>query len=113
MVEPRLKSKISVAAMLRMGDAAGRPGMVLKRGDPDAGAILILLRGRDGLVVFSQTRAEGGTEAWLRLSGTAPVDQITADALLARQLRFDPDLWALEFEAPDLQAPFKLSVIFT
>jgi len=68
-VEPRLKSKIAVAAMLRMGDAAGKPGAVLKRGDPDAGAILILLRGRNGLAIFGQTRAPDGGEAWQRLSG--------------------------------------------
>jgi len=113
MVEPRLKSSISVSAMLRMGDAAGKPGMVLKRGDADAGAILLLLRGRDGLALFSQTRAQDGSEAWLRLSGPTPIDQASADALLARQLRYDPDLWALEFETPDLQPPFKLQTIAT
>jgi len=112
-VEPRLKSKIAVAAMLRMGDAAGKPGAVLKRGDPDAGAILILLRGRNGLAIFGQTRAPDGGEAWQRLSGAAPIDQSGADALLARQFRFDPDLWAVEFETPDLQPPFQLHVIIS
>ena len=111
MVEPRLKTNISVAAMLRMGDAAGKPGMVLKRGDPDAGAILLLLRGREGIVVFSQSRSMDGAEAWLRLSGAAPVDQAVADALLGRQLRFDADLWAVEFETPDLQPPFYLKSV--
>lgn len=111
MVEPRVKSGIAVAAMLRMADMAGRPGMVLARGDADAGAILLILRGREGLVVLSQTRDSAGGAAWLRLSGAAPVDQAAADGLVARQQQFDGDLWAVEFETPDLQAPFEVKII--
>jgi len=113
MVEPRLKSSLRVAAMLRMGDAAGKPGMVLQRGDADAGAILILLRGRNGIAIYSQTSTPGGAAGWQCLSGAVPLDQTAADLLLARQRRFDPDLWALEFETPDLQPPFQLHVIIS
>ena len=35
---------------LRMGDLDGRPGAVLRKGDPDSGGVLVVLRGRDGLV---------------------------------------------------------------
>ena len=108
MVEPRLKSKITVGAWLRKGDAANKPGMVLKRGDPDAGAILLVLRGRDGIMVLSQTRTPEGAAAWIRLGGLLPLDQAAADALVERQLRFDGDLWVVEFETPDLQPPFEL-----
>jgi hypothetical protein len=111
LVEPRLKSKIQVSAMLRKADLVGNPGTVIAHGDPDAGAILLLLRGREGLVIYSQTRDPDGAEAWLRLSGPTPIDQTAADLLLARQRRFDPDLWALEFETPDLEPPFELRIV--
>ncbi|GAB0114479.1 DUF1491 family protein [Acidisoma sp. C75] len=106
-MEPRVKAQLWVQMALRLGDRDGRPGMVLRRGDADAGGILVALRNREGaVVVLSQTRTEGGELAWLRGTGAEPVDQARADAYVDRQLRFDPDLWVIEFDAPDLLPPF-------
>jgi hypothetical protein len=79
---------------------------VLKRGDEDAGGVLVVLRAPAGLCVLSQTRDAEGQAAWLRATGDDPVDQVVADAYVARQVKFDPDLWVLEFERPDLLPPF-------
>ena len=107
MTEARVKAGIWVQVALRLGNAQGRYGMVLRKGDADAGGILVVLRGRLGVCVLSQTRGPDGEPAWLRGSGAAPVDQAAADAYVARQLGFDPDLWVLEFESPDLLPPFE------
>jgi hypothetical protein len=112
MMEPRVKAQLWVQMALRLGDKDGRPGMVLRRGDADAGGILVVLRDREGrLCVLSQTRAEGGDLAWLRATGADPVDQEKADAYVARQVRIDPDLWVIEFEAPDLLPPFEGKIL--
>jgi hypothetical protein len=111
MSEPRLKAGLWVKATLRMADAEGRPGVVVRRGDADAGGILVVLRGREGLCVLSQARAADGAPAWLRATGAAPVDEATADAYIARQLRVDPDLWVVEFDAPDLTPPFEARLL--
>jgi len=111
MAEPRLKVGIWVALVLRMADRAGRNGVVLRRGDADAGGVLVVLRGRDGLVVLSQLRTAEGAAAWMRATGAAPVDQAAADAYVARQVRFDPDIWVLEFDAPDLIPPFEAKLV--
>ena len=111
MAEPRVKAKVWVQAALRLGDGAGRPGAVLRSGDPDAGGVLIVLRGRDGWVVLSQVRAGAGEAAWLRGTGAAPVSQADADAYVARQVRFDPDLWVVEFDSPDYLPPFAGKVV--
>ncbi len=111
MAEARVKAGLWVQAALRLGNAAGRYGAVLRRGDADAGGILVVLRGSSGLSVLSQVRAAEGEQAWLRATGTAPVDQEAADAYVARQLRFDPDLWVLEFESPDLLPPFEAKLV--
>ncbi len=111
MVEPRVKAGLWVKMALRMGDLDGRPGAVLRKGDPDSGGIIVVLRGRDGLSVLSQMRAADGNQAWMRATGAAPVDQAAADAYVARQVKFDPDLWILEFEAPDLMPPFEAKLV--
>ena len=109
--EPRIKAGIWVSMALRMGNANGQFGAVLRRGDADAGGILVMLRNRDGLPVLSQVRAADGQPAWLRATGAAPVDQPTADAYVDRQLKFDPDLWVLEFESADLLPPFEAKIL--
>jgi hypothetical protein len=111
MAEARVKAALWVQMALRLGNAGGRYGAVLRRGDADAGGVLVVLRGREGLCVLSQVRAASGAAAWLRGTGPAPVDQAAADAYIARQVRTDPDLWVLEFEAPDLQPPFEAQVL--
>ena len=98
MSEPRIKAGIWVSMALRMGDHDNRPGMVLRKGDPDAGGVLVVLRGRDGQSVLSQVRDAGGALAWMRATGAAPVDQEAVDAYIARQVKFDPDLWVITIE---------------
>jgi len=106
-MEARVKAGIWVSMALRLSDMAGRAGVVLRRGDPDAGGILCVLRGRDGIAVISQARDAEGRPAWLRGTGDAPVAEAVADAYVARQVARDPDLWVVEFDAPDLQPPFE------
>jgi hypothetical protein len=96
---------------LRLGNTGGQYGVVLRRGDADAGGILVVLRGTEGLMVLSQVRAADGTPAWMRATGAAPVDQASVDAYLARAIQRDPDIWVVEFEARNLQPPFEAHLL--
>jgi hypothetical protein len=106
-MEARVKAGIWVSMALRLADIGGRSGAVLRKGDPDSGGILCVLRGREGLVVLSQVRDAEGRPAWLRGTGPNPVQESVADAYVERQVKRDPDLWVVEFEAPDLVPPFE------
>ena len=110
-MEARVKAGIWVSMALRLGDIAGRPGAVLRKGDPDSGGVLCVLHGREGMMVLSQVRDAEGRAAWLRSTGVAPVDQATADAYVERQLKRDPDLWVVEFESRDLKPPFEAIIL--
>jgi hypothetical protein len=111
MAEPRVKARIWVDMALRLGNAAGRFGAVLHKGDDDSGGVLVVLRVRGGLNVLSQVRTAEGQPAWMRATGAAAVDQEAADLYVARQIKFDPDLWVLEFESPDGLPPFEGRII--
>jgi hypothetical protein len=110
-MDAKVKAAIWVAMAIRLSDMAGRPAAVLRRGDPDAGGILAVLRGREGTVVLSQVRDAEGRPAWLRGTGLAPVEEALARAYVERQIKRDPDLWVVEFEAPDLQPPFEARIL--
>ncbi len=111
MVEPRLKSGLQVSALLRQADSAGQSGVVVRRGDADAGAILLQLHGRDGVAVYGQARDADGDPGWRRLGGTAPLDALALEELIARQVKRDSDLWVIEIDALDLVPRFPLRVI--
>lgn len=110
-MEARVKAAIWVSMAIRLADMAGRPAAVLRKGDPDAGGVLCVLRGRDGQVVLTQVRDAEGRPAWMRGTGPAAVAADQADAYVERQTDRDPDLWVVEFEAPDFLPPFEARLV--
>lgn len=107
MTEAKLKARLWVQAALRRCSIAAIPAVVARKGDADAGAILIKLnRGAAGCQVFTQTRDGAGRLAWLRASGPDPVPEARADALIARARDVDWDLWVIEVEDPAGRVPF-------
>ena len=111
MSDARIKVGIWVQAVLRLGQADGRYGVVIRKGDVDAGGVLVVLRGGGGLVVLTQIRDGTGELVWLRGTGELPVEEAVADAYIAKQVKYDSDLWVIEFEAPDYLPPFAAKII--
>ena len=97
--QARLKSSIWVQAQLRLCDRAVIPFVVQRRGDPDAGAILIKLdRGQAGFLVLARGYDKDGRRVWTRATGEQAVSEADADAYLERQVKYDPDIWIVAIE---------------
>jgi hypothetical protein len=101
----RLKSGIWVSAYLRRCNSAGAFAAVRRRGAEEAGAIFIKLNRLDGTAEIygpaPQTAFEDSHPADRAFSPGLPVQpapEADAEAYLARQIRFDPDVWILEVE---------------
>ena len=76
--------------------------MVVRHGDDLAGTVLIkLYQYGIGSTVFERTVDLDGNRAWMRATGADPVPEFEADAFIARQVKFDPDLWVVEVESRD------------
>jgi len=102
-----LTTGLWVMAQVRLCDRAFIPATVVRRGDPDAGTVLLKLnRFEAGVTVFTQANTADGEPAWSRGTGPAPVAEAEADAYIARQVSFDPDVWVLEIE--DRRGLYKL-----
>ncbi|PWE58158.1 DUF1491 domain-containing protein [Metarhizobium album] len=103
----RLKSDIFVAALTRRVFGLGGFAAVERHGAAEAGAIFVRQRFRDGLeslyapapqYAFGEDDA-GGRLFERRLARVEPAD---VAALLARESRFDSDLWVVEVEIDDI-----------
>lgn len=103
----RVTTDFFCTALIRRIFAAGGFAAVERKGAAEAGAIFLKERRRDGVMtlyapapqsVFGEE--ESGERRFERRLETAEPGAI--DDLLARELRFDPDLWVIEAETEDL-----------
>jgi hypothetical protein len=100
----RLKSGVWVSAYVRRCFVEGAFAAVRRRGAEEAGAIFIKVSRLDGTAdVYGpapQTAFSGGEldRAFSPAMKTMPAPDADAEAYLARQIRFDPDLWIIETE---------------
>lgn len=101
----RLKSAIWVSAYVRRCSVENIPVAVVRRGAEEAGAIFVKVNRLDGTAeVYGPAPQAAFDEdapadrAFMRATGEGAVPEPEADAFLARQHRFDSDLWVIEIE---------------
>jgi hypothetical protein len=98
----RIKSEIWVKAYLRRCQGQGVPAVVARRGDESAGAIYICINRLDRTVTLygpAPVGLESDTERrWVSCFAAGLIAEAEAVSYLARQIKFDSDIWILEVE---------------
>ena len=102
-----LTTGLWVSAQVRLCDRAFIPATIVRKGDPDAGVVLVKVNRFDqGVTVYAQASTMDDEPGWSRGTGLAAVSEPEADAYIARQVARDPDVWVLEIE--DRKGAYKL-----
>jgi len=101
----RLKSALWVAAYLRRCQVEGAFAVVRRRGAEEAGAIYVRISRLDGTSDLygpapqSELPDERGADrAFTASLAKQPAPDEAVETYLAREIRFDPDVWIVEVE---------------
>ena len=95
-----LKTDFWASALIRRASIGGAFAGVTRKGDTDAGAVLVKVATLDGKArLYTPARNGEGERIWLDLSsgklGDAEAD---VDAWVRKRADTDPDLWVVEIE---------------
>lgn len=95
-----LKTGIWASALIRRAEVGGAFATVARKGDSDAGAVLVKVATRDGRARLYAPAMDGdGERIWLDLSsGALGVEEAAVDAYARKRAATDPDLWIIEID---------------
>ena len=100
MRDGRLPSAIEAAGLVRAAEGVGDFAAILKKGDPDRGAILLVVssRGRHVACLERMLSLAGGDYQWLRVGPSESAGSDEVRDFLAKRTRFDEDSWLIELD---------------
>ncbi len=104
MSDGRLPAAVEAAGLVRRAEADGDFATILKKGDADRGALLLVVSSR-GRHVGCLERMLGidGEYCWRTVGPGESADSQEVAEFLARRTRFDADLWAIELDIADAE----------
>ena len=98
----RLPAHIEATAILRRVEVQGGFGTVLKRGDADRGALILLIATRgEHRACLERALGNDGSYGWQRTGPLAGSDALTLADWSQKRVRFDEDSWLIELDVAD------------
>lgn len=108
----RLPTGLWVQAHTARCTGAGIPVVVVRRGDPERGVVMVKLRHRDeGSRLVTQMRDLDGTLVWSDVFDGRRMSDAEAHEYIERQISYDPDIWVIEIEDADVEGWFSGEVV--
>lgn len=97
-----LKTGFWVDALRWRAEGAGAAFYLERRGDADAGGVLVKVDDRSGRVrLYAGARDFRGERVWMEPLGPEPVEPLRASEYADRRAEDDPDLWVVAIEDRD------------
>jgi hypothetical protein len=101
-VSARLATSVEAAALIRRVERDGDFVTLLRRGDPDRGALLLIVGSRGRHVTCLERLLDfSGAYQWSRVGPAESADSAEVSDFLAKRARFDGDFWAIELDIAD------------
>ena len=100
----QLPAKVEAAAIMRRAESQGDFAAIIKRGDPDRGAITLLVRQKGRIFATIERRLDAQFNySWTDVSASSPSNEADWRDFLETRGKFDPDFWAIELDVADAQ----------
>lgn len=95
-----LKTEVWASALIRRAAIGGAFAGITRKGDTDAGAVLVKVATMNGLArLYAPARDGEGERIWLDLSAGSLGDrEADVDAYVRKRAEGDPDVWVIEVE---------------
>ena len=95
----RLTPGTEAAALVRRAEAQGDFATILRKGDPDRGALLLVISSRGRHVgCLERVLDLDGNYAWRTAGPAESANPAEVSDFLDRRTRFDEDLWLIELD---------------
>ena len=99
----RLRSDIFVSAYIRRCEIDGVFAVLRRRGAAEAGAIIVRIDRLDGTCALygpapKSLAEDDGVRRFVRMHVSDTIDPPAAEERIARELKFDSDLWIVEVD---------------
>lgn len=93
-----LSTDVWVAALIRRAELGGGFGVVVRKGDARAGAVLVkaVNRTTGAVRLYAEATRGDGERIWMRPA--VAEDEAELDRYVERARRIDPDIWVVEIE---------------
>lgn len=101
---PRVASSVLVGALTRIAQGEGGFAAVLAKGDPDSGAILIVVNERgETRAILERLLQPDGSYRWQESGDRSGINQEELKKFLDGRRKFDADLWIIELDVPSAE----------
>lgn len=101
MTDARLPARVEASSLVRRAEIEGGFGMIVARGDPDRGSLILLFAERGQHVACLERGLDSsGGYAWQRVGPTAGASAEEVRNWSEKRRRFDPDSWLIELDVP-------------
>ncbi len=98
-MDDRLPARLEATSLVRRAQVEGGSGMILARGDPDRGALLLLIAQRGSHVAcLERGLGAAGNYAWQKVGPLTGASESEVRHWSQKRRANDPDLWLIELD---------------